>query len=176
MVRRGLRPGEQAEAKLVFGSGLKYERVRIIEEVAWPNTIGRIGAWFAQKPPPTNNAVTLGNRLFFPVPLRTQEPHTSEAFLRDMSWLIHELAHAWQYQQVGTLYLVQATLTQLRLGTQSYEYGGEQGLIEAKNAGRDLEWFNREQQGDIARHYYLRRKAGEELIAWEHFVQDFRSV
>ena len=64
-----------------------------------------------------------------------------------MGWLIHELVHAAQMEHVGSQFMGEAVHDQ---GVAGYDYGGPKAL-----AGRDLKNFNREQQGDIAKHYYL---------------------
>lgn len=63
MRRRQLSPQEIAEARLVFDNNLSYEKVILIEEIAWPNWVGRLGALLSRNNPPTNNAVTIGNRI-----------------------------------------------------------------------------------------------------------------
>ena len=64
MKRRQLFPLEIAEARLVFDNNLSYEKVHLIEEIAWSNWVGRLGALLSRKRPPTNNAVTIGNKIW----------------------------------------------------------------------------------------------------------------
>lgn len=93
-----------------------------------------------------------------------------------MSWLIHELTHTWQYQQTGFKYLLQTIWVQFRQGQDCYSYGGEKGLINAREQGKGLIDFNLEQQGEIARHYYLSLKLDQNTSVWESFAREFQAV
>jgi hypothetical protein len=172
---RTLTQTEIDEARLVFGSTINYNKIRILEGARWPNWLARITSRFEDTPPPTHNAVTLGNRIYFPISLRTDLDETGVFMLQDMAWLIHEITHAWQYQHQGWTYLWHAIRVQMQLGSQAYKYGWEHGLNEARLGGASLFDFNPEQQGDIARHYYYRLKQGLDTQAWEPFVLFFKS-
>ena len=175
MPRRSLNPHESVEAQLVFESSLALERISIVEEAAWPNWVGRIGSLISRSEAPANNAVTLGNSLYFPVKLRTDNTADPAGSLNDMAWLIHELTHAWQYQRFKLVYLPQTLWAHIRNGSEVYYYGYEQGLEEALAGGKTLEDFNREQQGEITRHYYYRLKQGQDVSAWEPFIAELRA-
>jgi hypothetical protein len=69
--------------------------------------------------------------------------------------LIHELTHIWQYEEGGLVYIPEAIGAQRSAG---YDYFGIAGLRAALNQGLDFSDFNREQQGDIARDYYILRE------------------
>jgi Ca2+-binding RTX toxin-like protein len=69
--------------------------------------------------------------------------------------LIHELTHIWQYEEGGLVYIPEAIGAQRSGG---YDYFGVAGLRAAMSQGLDFTAFNREQQGDIARDYYLLRE------------------
>ncbi len=173
MSARPLSPFEEQEARLVFADGLRYDQVRIVEGADWPDWLARLGARLSGAEPPAHNAVTLGNRIHFPVSLRTSQP--GPAAVQDMAWLIHELTHIWQYQHRGVAYLLQALMAQIRLGPGAYDYGSEAGLQAALGSGRGMKSFNPEQQGDITRDYYLLRKRGEAAQPWESFVAEIRT-
>ncbi len=173
-VKRKLSAFEEQEARRVFAASLDYDRATIIEGAAWPDTIASIGARLSNSPPPSHNAITLGNRVYFPVHLRTDLPVEEPAFLGDMAWLVHELTHVWQYQHSGPVYLFQALWAQIKLGGDAYAYGWEEGLKQAALGGKSLLDFNREQQGDIARHYYFRLRQGLDTSAWDPFVLQFQ--
>ena len=65
---------------------------------------------------------------------------------------IHELVHAWQYQNFGSMYIGRALVNHT---TQSpYDYGGIEVLYEGMIAGKQLIEFTFEQQGEIIQHYY----------------------
>lgn len=140
MPRRLLSTVERAEAELVFGSGLDYTRVFVVENTPLPNWIADIG----RSPKP--NAVTLGNVSYFPETLQITEADVQTGNLRQITWLIHELTHQWQFQRLGLGYLTSALWTQIRQGQKGYPYRLQDG--------RRLRDFNMEQQGDIARDYY----------------------
>jgi hypothetical protein len=161
-LRRRLTILEIQEASLIFGTSLDFDRVWVHENVAFPNWIGRLGAAITRQNPPGNNAVTLGNRSYFPVQLKIDRQKIENLELRDMGWLIHELTHAWQFQHTGIRYLFKAILEHIRLGSKVYDYGGEKGLKEAVDDGMLFTAFNPEQQGDITRKMYVALKRGEE--------------
>jgi hypothetical protein len=93
-----------------------------------------------------------------------------------MSWLIHELTHTWQYQQIGFKYLLHTIWVHFRQGQDCYNYGWEQGLINAREQGKGLIDFNLEQQGEIARHYYLSLKQDQKNSVWESFVREIQAT
>ncbi|HEY46056.1 MAG TPA: DUF4157 domain-containing protein [Anaerolineae bacterium] len=174
MKRRYLYPREVLEAQSVFINTVAYERVRVHENAAWPLWIARLGARLSHTSPPSQNAITLGNWIFLSGDLSTDNGDLNDKFLNDMSWLAHELTHVWQYQYDGWIYLFEALRTQLKLGPDSYEYGWETGLIEARAQNKKLRDFNREQQGAIVQHYYYRYKQGLDTMAWEPFIHDLQ--
>jgi hypothetical protein len=172
---RPMHAWEIQEARLVFGDGLKYEKVRIHEGTAWPNTINRVGARVKRIPyVEVPNAITLGNHCFFPVRLLDQPVALDQPEYYKIPWLIHELTHTWQYQRLGWRYLAMALGAQFRYGVKAYEFGGEQGLLEALLKGWRLANFNLEQQGDIVRSYYTQVKKGLDASAWLPFITEIR--
>jgi hypothetical protein len=149
---RPLTSEERAEATLVFGPGLNYSAIRITED----SLLGAGGI-----------ARTLPSGINFPVGASTSSSY--------MSWLIHELTHCWQYQHGRSVF---ATATRALLcwaGVSSYAYGGQPALLAAAAAGKGLSSFNTEQQGDIARDYYLDLKAGASVTAYAPFLTEFRT-
>jgi len=179
MPTRMLSDVERAEAQLVFGDGLDYERVRIVEGHYFPpNFIADIGAFFQGKKRTWDNAITLGNTTYFPRPLRTT-PEALAQDLTDMGWLMHELTHVWQYQQVGWRYLYETLRVQTQLGLAAYNYLGvhrtkQLALRTAFAEKRRFEDFNFEQQGEFARDYYFALKHNDEPDAFEPYVQPLR--
>ncbi len=172
---RSLRPLEAGEAAIVFGEAIAFGVVRIQEDARWPDLLAQATARLRGDPPPPHNAVTLGNRIHFPMPLRTAGAEAA-GFLEDMGWLIHELTHVWQYQHQGLSYLLRAVWAQITLGASAYGYGWEAGLQTAAADGKTLADFNPEQQGEIARHYYYRTRQGLDTAAWQPFVADFQRI
>ena len=174
-MRRRLTPTETDEADTVFGGSLAYDKIWIYEGTSLPNWIGRIGAIISKEESPSNNAITLGNRLFFPVCLKTEFSDITNLHLTDMGWLIHELTHAWQFQHIGIRYLFDAIRQQITLGSRAYDYGSKKGLEDALLDGKGFLDFNPEQQGDITREYYFRAKKGKDISIWEPFIQEVQN-
>ena len=181
MIRRPLTAAEITEARLVFGPGLNYERAVVAENARWPDWVDQIGAKLQKRMrhKGEQNAITLGNTSFFPTMLNTGGEVVANGNLRDIGWLIHELAHQWQFQRWGWRYLTSALSVQLREGRNSYDYrrghpSQEAALKAAHLAGRRLAYFNPEQQGDLARDFYFRLKRGEDCSAWDPFIIEFR--
>ncbi len=177
MPRRRLTPSEVREGQLIFAQALPYARVWVHESAHWPNWLARLGNLLSGSPPPVaNNSVTIGYSVYFPVQLHTSDVDLEARVFGDMAWLIHELTHVWQYQHSGPNYLTKALGVQLTKGPKAYDYGGLKGLDKASTEHRSLNDFNPEQQGDIARDYYVRLKLGLDRQAWEPFVAELRGV
>jgi hypothetical protein len=175
MSKRNLDPNEQGEAILVFGKSLDYSRVVVHENVRWTNWIGCIGAWLRSQPPPGANAVTLLNHIFFPRNLRGIAAGTvSPAVRGDMGWLIHELTHVWQYQNIGLWYVLRTVWLHLRARSDIYSYGGGAALMQHVQKNSGFLSFNQEQQGEITRDYYLRLKKNTERSAWVPFIEEIQ--
>lgn len=173
---RGLRTKELDEAEFVFANNLIYEQIRIYESSKLPLWVSRIGSLIAGEDPPIKNAITLRNKIYFSENLETSPFDIQGMNLTDMAWLIHELTHAWQYQHIGIRYLYDAIQAQIKLGSKVYDYGNEQGLKNAHQAGNGLLDFNPEQQGEIARDYYIRIKNGQDVTAWTPFIHELKTL
>ncbi len=174
MPKRQLSIYERGEAGQVFGLSLEVDRIWIHEQVSWPDWLGKLGQFLRRRKSAGHNAVTLGNHVFFPTKLDSDHPHF-ETRLNQTAWLMHELTHVWQYQKDGWRYLFQALWAILRYGGQAYHVGSPDTLIQARQAGAKFKDFNREQQGELAREYYVRLKQGKSLEAWEDFIQEMRA-
>ncbi len=82
--------------------------------------------------------------------------HTINAWGRlEDSVLIHELTHVWQYEKASAIYMAQALHAQIKRGLGSYDYGGADGLRQARAKGMCLTSFNREEQAQIVQDFYL---------------------
>lgn len=123
---RPLQDWEMALARSVYGKSLNYRRIRI-DESSW-----------------------LGPRQF----------HLCYVFAFTVnSWgkmhnslLIHELAHIWQYQKIGLVYIPRAL--RAYFSAENYNYGGLQNLEKIQARQGSIWEFNLEQQGDILADYY----------------------
>jgi len=174
-IERSMYSWEIQEARRVFANGLVYTPVRICECASWPDTIKRLGSW-VQRQAYTGipNAITLGNKCYFPVRLLETPVSLNNPEHYKISWLIHELTHAWQFQRMGWGYLITALQAQLRQGAQAYDFGDEAGLLDAFQQGKQLTDFNLEQQGDICRTYYERLCSGADVSVWQPFIAEFQ--
>jgi hypothetical protein len=180
---RSLTEFEKSEAKKVFGNRLKYDEIRIFEGAGLPNMLDDLGRFLKKMPRReinVKNAITLGNNCFFGRELKTDEikpgsTSLTKAQVAEMSWLIHELTHAWQYQTLGWSYLWTAWDAQTKLGAAVYDFGGEEGLAKKSKEGGKLKDFNLEAQGGIVQKFYERRVQAEDTTAFEHFIKQIGS-
>jgi hypothetical protein len=156
---RTLTSTEIAEAKKVFGNSIKYWQVRIDEYslIAWIGSLFKGGGGLG---------VTTFHTINFNRKIKTAPGNS------DMAWLIHELTHVSQYEHVGSQYMGEAIHAQATTG---YGYGGEAGLLADRAAGKHFRDYNREQQGDIARDYYLALTSGRSTAAFDPFIAELRA-
>jgi len=176
---RPLHKWEIEEGGVVFGDSLDYGQVRVHECATWTDAIHRLGHRLRRMPEPDegeHNAITLGNHCYFPIFMPRDFSGPGDRL--GMPWLVHELTHAWQFQHTGWLYLLRALWVQIREGQQGYEFGGADGLRQARLKKRTLRDFNPEQQGNIAMTYYVRlrtQQPDDALSAWLPFIEEFRN-
>lgn len=154
--QRTLSPSEIMEAQKVYGQGLTFWQVRIDENslLAW------LGAKYAGS---EHMGTTTFHTINFSRKLKTHPGNN------DMNWLIHELAHVCQMEHVGVQYIIEALVAQ---NTSGYQFGGPMGL-----AGKKLKDFNREQQAEIAAHYYMDVLFGRaDPKYYLPFIEEFRNA
>lgn len=166
---RPLEAAEITEAKKVFGDTISYWQVRVDEY----SLIAVIGNLFAGK-----SGGGMGVTTFHTINFNKKiKPSPGSG---DMAWLVHELTHVWQYERVGSQYIGEALHAQ---ATKGYDYGADNNyannangaaLAGATAAGKKLADFNREQQGEIASHYYMRQHHGLNTADWQPFVKEFQ--
>lgn len=154
---RAMTEWEIREARRVFGDAIDYSVVTVSDE-SLRARIGSAGGY----------ARVVGNTMVFP-------PGAS----RNMSLMIHELTHIWQYQTIGWSYARRAIWVHATQGSKGYNYSekgktAEQSLIDARANGKRLQDYNMEQQGDIVRDYYIRLRDGLDTSAWDPFIADIR--
>ena len=159
---RYLTAEERAEAEKVFGSSIELDKVRL-----------------AVMSLPVDLIQYVNN----------ERPFTTMYLINFASWndledpvLIHELTHVWQGSVAGPVYMVEALDAQIT-DPDGYNYGyedtttgaynGEGGQNELLAANGNLDEFNREQQAQIAEHYYVRRYKEDPPLnytAWEPYI------
>ena len=123
---RPLYDWEISMAKEIYGEGINYQRVRIDE------------------------SSYLGPK---------QKHFCYVSFYIINSWgkmqnstLIHELAHIWQYENMGVVYIPRALWAQTT--SEGYNYGGLDTVKLYLKQNKTLYDFNLEQQGDIFSDYF----------------------
>ena len=171
---RPLHDFEVEEARRVFADRLDHTRVQVHECATWPDTIHRVGRRVRGLPPPPegeHNAITFGNGCYFPIRMPAALTSPDDPF--GMGWLMHELTHAWQFQRMGWLYLLRALMAQLTM--RPYDFGGEDGLRSARAQNWTITDFSPEQQGEITRTYYIRLRKGQDVSAWQPFIDDIQT-
>lgn len=112
-----------------------------------------------------------GNRAFVTfhtVNLPRKGDHTRE----NLDIVLHELVHVLQYERAGSRYLAEALVAQHREG---YGYGGPSGLLVARDQGKRLRDFNREQQAQIAQDYYMHLRHRWDTAAYEPYIAELRA-
>ncbi len=176
MKGRRLARREIHEAIGVFGYSINYRNVVVYEDAQWLNVFARAAALLLRAEPVLNQAITLGYWVFFPGTIETSKGEDPNLQLRDTAWLIHELTHVWQLEHLGARTLFKSIRAHVRHGKDAYNYGGESGLIEHRMAGRRLEDLNPEQQGDVARHFYVRAKRKQDITAWRPYMIEFQNA
>ncbi len=144
--RRHLTASEVQEIQLVFGSALKPENVTISE-----GGVMTLGGY----------ARTVPNHIYFP-----------SGSIR-MPLMIHELTHVWQYQRGEGWGSLPGMIWEAIVA--NYDYGGEEGLKDARAKGQAFSEFTTEQQGDILQDYYVRLKARLDVSAYEPWVNDVKA-
>lgn len=158
MVTTPLTSEERAAIVSVLGpKAMRYDDIRIAEGGILPHIFRRNGG-----------------RAFctwHTIHLQRDGAHTR----KDLSLLVHEATHVMQYERMGTLYIGEALYAQRKLGRGAYDYGGEEGLRRARAAGTPLRAYNREAQAQMVQDYFRRREAGQDVAAYEPYLQEARA-
>lgn len=101
-------------------------------------------------------------------------PGTGKRARSNLSLLVHELTHVYQYETVGTRYIGEAVAAQMAMGAACYDYGGPAGLFNAHYAKKLYCQFNREAQAQIAQDFYARREAGNDVSDYQSFIAELQ--
>jgi hypothetical protein len=151
---RALSSSEVAIAKSVFGKSIDLMLVRIDEHAA-------LGPAFTKRAFTSFHTINGWGNL-------------------ENSILIHELTHVWQYETAGAIYMAQALHAQMKRSLDAYNYGGPDGLKNARAKGLSLTSFNREEQAQIVQDFYLIKHGQQpwvpggtvaDLPLYAHFVK-----
>ncbi|WP_109809291.1 vgr related protein [Sphingosinithalassobacter portus] len=128
--RRALTPGEIALARSIFGDAIDYDRAKIIN---------RKWAFFQPK---NVTMAPLGTIHFNPASGLYRDDF-SDAPLYLQGLFIHEMVHVWQHQQGMFLPIARHPFCR-------YDY--------SIDPGRPFERYGIEQQAEIVRHAFLKRR------------------
>ena len=172
---RRLHDWEMRAAQTVFADGIDYNRVRVHEGAVWTNTLddwSRRLRSLSPRPVKQHNAVALGFHCFFPVKHIHPVAQVRDVNASSMAWMLHELAHVWQFQHMGWRYLLFALAAHLREGGRVYDFGGEAGLRSCRRKGWKLQSFNLEQQASILEHAYRLLTTGHLNSTWYAYLND----
>lgn len=85
---------------------------------------------------------------------------------QNLSLLIHELTHIFQYHHVGTRYLGEAIYYLITTRRDCYQYGGFAGLSACWQQGKKFSQFNREQQAQIIQDYFVKFQTRQDVTAY----------
>jgi hypothetical protein len=153
-----LTPGEWAMIEEVLGAkAMRYQDVRVAE--------GGLMDWVFKWN--GNLAFTTWHTVNF--------PQTGHHTRHNWPILIHELAHVYQYERVGSRYLGEAIYMLIKTKRNCYGYGGAEGLHVDRQGGKCYKEYNREQQAQIVQDYFTRRQAGRDVSAYEPFLLEVRA-
>jgi nucleotide-binding universal stress UspA family protein len=149
---RPLTPGEIALAKRIFGDSLNYDDVRIQNGKDSP--LWKASAYLGEKCGAQNiccRAQTFGSTIF--MPQDQYHDDYSRGDDSDRSLFVHEITHAWQFQNMQVVAGVRTVVDAVNLGSYDAVYGYK---LDPK---KDLGDYNVEQQACImeAYHEYLER-------------------
>lgn len=144
-------PGALEEAKRLFGTSIKLERV----QVGFADLPGDVIRYVNAELP----------RAFTTMYLLNFGPGAK----LDMRTIIHELAHVWQGAQTGPLYMTRALEAQMGAGLKELLQHGkydddeayEVSTTDLTNNGGDLSKFNPEQQAVIVEEFWMGRFSGD---------------
>lgn len=149
---------EQAMMRAVLGAkAMRYEEVRVAE--------GGLMDWvFAHN----------GN-LAFTTWRTVNLPRNGRHTRASRAILVHELAHVYQFERVGSCYLGEAIYMLIKTKRDCYGYDGVEGLCRDRAAGKRFKEYNREQQAQIVQDYFWRGQNGQDISAYEPLMAEVRA-
>lgn len=146
---RPLTQQEKDAAAPVFGASINLDEVGISAESLDNDIIFGIQEMFSGSP--SSRAFVTGTL----INMNASRPI-------DTPTLIHELTHVWQNFATGPMYLSEAIHAQI-VNDDAYDYGytnrdnGDGAEAVMATADGNFASFNREEQGQVVMHYYVRR-------------------
>ncbi len=102
-------------------------------------------------------------------------PRNGRHTRQNLPIMIHELAHVYQYEKVGSRYLGEAIYMLIKTKRDCYNYGKAQGLKDAHKAKKQFAQFNREQQAQIIQDYFVSLQQNIENYPYLPFIQQAQS-
>ena len=158
---RPMTKAEIATARLIYGNTFDYSRIYFSQESLSNDIISAIQdkSW---DPSSKYSRAFVTNTL---VNFDVNDGPINEATM------IHELCHVWQFQETGPFYMAEALHAQFKEEQLAYNYGytdenngnGAESRLKAVftdnpgiTAAQAFDKFNREQQAQIIKHFYVR--------------------
>ncbi|MEE9321330.1 MAG: hypothetical protein V3U76_12850 [Granulosicoccus sp.] len=172
---RNLTAAEKREAEKVFGDSIDLDLVSVSQESLDNRVIFEVQTFFQSfgGGAPSPRAFVTGTLINF-----------SASTTISNEILVHELTHVWQNFETGPMYLAEAIHAQV-VDPNAYNYGytnsttGAGAEAELQAANGDFESFNREQQGQIAMHYYHRAFVESpplDVSDWQPYIDQIRAA
>lgn len=138
----------------IFGSdNLRYQDVRVAQGGIL-NVIFRYNGGLA---------FATWHTIHLPIGMEEKERRNGR---HNLSLLIHELTHVFQYHHVGSRYIGEAVYYLISTQRDCYQYGGSAGLQSCWQQGKTFAQFNREQQAQIIQDYFAKLQAKQDTAAY----------
>lgn len=92
----------------------------------------------------------------------------------NLSLVVHELTHVYQYEKVGSRYMTEAIYVLIATKRDCYRYGGHDGLCQSLEAKKRYRDFNREQQAQIPQDYYNLCERKQDVTYYLPYIEELR--
>lgn len=153
-----LTPAEQTAVRHVLGdNSIRFSDVRIAEG-GLLNFVFKING---------NLAFSTWHTVHMP-------PEPAAHSRNNLSLVIHELTHVYQYEKVGSRYMTEAIYVLIATKRDCYRYGGHDGLCQALETQKRYRDFNREQQAQIPQDYYNLCERKQDVTYYLPYIEELR--
>jgi hypothetical protein len=95
---------------------------------------------------------------------------------QNLSLLVHELTHVFQYHHIGSRYLGEAIYFLITTRRDCYQYGGAVGLQSCWLQGKTFRQFNREQQAQIIQDYFAKLQKQQDVSAYLPYISQLQQL
>ncbi|MCR9142892.1 MAG: basic secretory family protein [bacterium] len=153
--RRPLSVGEIELAREVFASSLDYAAIRLQGGGLLSLNAG---------------AVVINNTIYFNASTYSSDFAAPDVRLSLRALLMHELVHVWQFQNLPRYHWLKAGFEHISHWGRVYDYDL------AANPAKALLDYRYEQQGRLVQDYYMLKKLGHDVTAYEGVIGERLSV